>query len=169
MKIFFEKHVASWLDRFDIFDEYGKKIYHVIGKADNRKLKIYDAYAHNKYVASLRECGAPQREREESPTVVEIKHGKRFVSTLKRAMKRVRSFFDLNFLNWHAEGDFGEGNYRILDANDRVIASVGDGQDEGDEEMRCIDALPEFVLHAVTFTLAIDEIASEEPGSETQE
>ena len=149
MRLFFEDRVMTWLDSFDIFDELGRKLFRVSGTREGtRKLKVYDAFAHNKQVASLKSS-------ENNSEAVEIKHGKRFVSTVRRALRRMKTFFDLGFLNWYAAGDFGKGSFRIFDANDRVIASVSE-EFVHREEMRCIDTLPEFALHALAFTLAID-------------
>lgn len=162
MRLFFEDRVMTWLDSFDIFDELGRKLFRVSGTGEGtRKLKVYDAFAHNKQVASLKSS-------ENDSEAVEIKHGTRFVSTVRRAFRRMKGFFDLGFLNWYATGDFDKGSFRILDANDRVIASVSE-EFVHREEMRCIDTLPEFVLHTLAFTLAIDvqETESEEEGAQT--
>ncbi len=149
MRLFFEDRVMTWLDSFDIFDELGRKLFRVSGASTGpRKLKVYDAFAHNKTVVSLKES-------EQAPSV-DIKHGKRFVSTVRRAFMRMKSsLFDLGFLNWYASGNFGDGCFRIFDANDRVIASVTE-ECVHREEVRCIDTLPEYALHALAFTLAID-------------
>lgn len=160
MRLFFEDRVMTWLDSFDIFDELGRKLFRVSGTREGtRKLKVYDAFAHNKQVASL-------KANEEEDPAVDIKHGTRFVSTVRRAFRRMKGFFDLGFLNWYAAGDFDKGSFRIFDANDRVIASVSE-EFVHREEMRCIDTLPEFALHALAFTLAIDvqETPPEEPAA----
>ena len=149
MKMLFEDRIVSWVDSFDVFDEIGRKLFRVEGQKGREKgqIKIYNCYLHNKSVATLRES-------EDAPSV-EIKHGTRFVSTVRRVFTKLRSFFDLGFLDWHAEGDFDHGSFSIYDANDRAIASVGETLFRH-EYVRVIDSLPEFLLHSLTFTLAID-------------
>lgn len=149
MKMLFEDRIVSWVDSFDVFDEIGRKLFRVEGQKGREKgqIKIYNCYLHNKSVATLKES-------EDAPSV-EIKHGTRFVSTVRRVFTKLRSFFDLGFLDWHAEGDFDHGSFSIYDANDRAVASVGETLFRH-EYVRVIDSLPEFLLHSLTFTLAVD-------------
>ncbi len=153
MKLLFVDKIITWLDSFDVLDELGRKIFHVEAKEDGRRLKVYDSYLHNKSVATIKEAleGFP---------AVEIKHGTRYVSTVSRAPMKYRELFDLGFLNWCAAGDFGKGNYAILDANDRTVATVTETY-LNHETMRCLDTYPEYVLHSLTFMLAIEVQVSE--------
>ncbi len=154
MKMMFEDKIVSWMDSFDIFDEIGRKLFRVEAKEDGRRLKVYDPSQHNKSVATLKES------LDVSSPSVEIKHSTRYVSAVKQACMKFKKLFDLGFLNWCAVGDFDHGNYRILDGNDRTIASVGETF-YNHESMRVIDTLPEYLLHSLTFTLAIDVQLSE--------
>ena len=148
MKLLFEDKITSWLDCFDIFDEIGRKLFRVEAKPDGHRLKVYDLYQRNKSLATVWED-------EKDPFAVEIKHGTRYVSTVKRAYRKFRSIFELGFLNWRAAGDFGEGTFRIFDGNNRTIASVCKDY-YNHKTMRVVDTLPEYFLYSLTFTLAID-------------
>ena len=160
MKLFFEDRIMSWCDSFDIFDEIGRKLFRVNADPHGRKkLKIYDVYQRNKSVATIKEC-------DEKVSGVEIKHGTRFVSVVRRFVSRLFRFFDLGFMGWCARGSFDDGNFLILDANDRTVAKISEGSNVDHCLMRCIDTLPEFTLHSLTFTLAIDVQVSESQCSD---
>ncbi len=149
MKMYFENKIMTWLDSFDVFDEIGRKLFRVKANAQGRKrLKVYDLGLRGKSVATIKKC-------EENYPGVEIKHGTKFVSVVNRFLSNVQRFFDLGFLGWCARGDFEHGNFSLFDANDRTIASVR-VEEKLNRVMRCIESLPEFYLHSLTFALAID-------------
>ncbi len=148
MKLLFEDRRIAWNDSFDVFDEIGRKMYRIEAREDGvrKKMKIYASYLHHKSVATLKES------LDEAPAV-EIKHGTRFVSVVRYL--KVRRFFDLGFIGWYAAGNFEQGNFFLYDANDRAVASIGRTfTQEG--VFRTIDTLPEYTLHSLTFTLAVD-------------
>ncbi len=146
----FEDKIVCWNDSFDVFDELGRKLFHVEGSLDGGtpRLRIYDPYRHNRNVATVRESPA-------EPGAVEIKHGTRFVALVRKVRRKLRTIFDLGFLNWCAAGDFLGGVFSVFDANGRTVASVGEIF-VSHEPMRVIDTLPEYTLHSLTFTLAVD-------------
>ena len=144
MKMLFEDSEAMWAHPFDIYDEIGRRLFHVAPFSDetHSKLKIYDTYRRGKSIAVLR-CGEDG---------VEIKHGTRYVATVRLSSVR-KGALDLDFLNWCAVGNLAGGAFRIYDANGRIVASVT-RTPSGGGAVRCVDSLPEFHLHALTFTLA---------------
>ncbi len=149
MKLMFMDKIASWTDSFDVLDEIGRKLYRVCSKPDGTRprLKVYASYLHNKSAATLSES------LNEAPAV-EIKHGTRFVSVVRNMRPGI---FDLGFMGWYAAGELEKGNFVIYDGYDprgRVVATV-DMVRPGAVTMRMIDTLPEYTLHALTFTLAV--------------
>lgn len=159
MKMYFEKRIVSWDDSFDVFDEIGRKLFRVRASAQGKKkLKIYDVGLHGKSVATIKKCDEYHG--------VEIKHGTMLVSVVNKFLSRLFRFFDLGFMGWCARGNFSAGVFSIFDANDRPVASVHEERAFG-TAMRCIDALPDFYLHSLTFTLAVDVLFSEESAAET--
>lgn len=155
MKMYFADRIMTWVDAFDVFDEIGRKLFNVKPTQDRRKLKIYDLSLHGKSVATIKRC-------EDIYHGAEIKHGARFVSVVEKFTNRRFRFFDLGFLGWSARGNFDDGTFGIFDANDRTVSTVGRESAPGHPAMRCIDTLPEFYLHSLTFALAIDVQVSEE-------
>ena len=155
MKLFLNQRITSWLECVDVFDEIGRKVYSIKGeKSWGRKLKIYDAMGRGAQIATLSQTIA------DFPNV-DIKHETRFVGTARK----LKSIYDFGFLDWYAAGDFSAGSFRIFDGNDRVIANVGTEYRKR-EEVHVIDVLPDFVLHALTFALAIDlNLFAEAPRS----
>ena len=147
MKLLFGITAPSWYDSFDVSDEIGNRLFRIEAKKEGagKRLKVYAAYLHNKSVATLKES------RDEAPAV-EIKHGTRFVSVVRRL--RARGFFDLGFIDWYAAGDFEKGAFRLYDANDRMIADVAT-MSAVQGKICVVDTLPEYTLHALTFTLAV--------------
>lgn len=148
MKLFFDDKLVSWSDSFDIFDEIGRKLFRVEAKQGAHRLTVYATSARRKNVATIRESSSNNH-------AVTVRHGSRFVAAVRRAASRMKQFFDLGFLGWFAQGDFADGSFSILDANARIVANVNHSFFLA-RDMRCIDSRPEFYLHSLTFTLAID-------------
>lgn len=154
MKMYFENKIITWFDSFDVFDEIGRRLFRVKANSQGKKrLKVYDLGLRGKSVATIKKC-------DDNYPGVEIKHGSSFVSVVNKFLSNVYRLFDLGFLGWCARGDFEHGNFSLFDANNRTIASVY-AERSFNSAMRCIDALPEFYLHSLTFALAIDVLVSD--------
>lgn len=158
MKLFFEERAFSWFDNYEILDEEGRKAYMVKGDSKwGHVLKVYDSFLHGTQVATLKQS--------RTSSAVEVKHKLRFVGLVKKIAARMRSVFELGFLGWRAKGNFEEKDYVIFDANDRPVATIERGTLQK-KKMRCIDTLPEFALHSLTFTFAIDAQSALEAQAE---
>lgn len=117
MKLLFKQRFFSWLDNYDIYDENGNTVYVVEGQlALGHCLKIYDR--HDQEVGMLREkllTFLPK---------FEMYLGQQYMGCISREFTLFRPRYNIDCNGWQVEGDFLEWDYRILDSNGALIATI---------------------------------------------
>ena len=149
MKMLFKQRFFSWLDSYDIFDEWGNTLFTVRGQlAWGHCLKIFDTFE--------RERGTV-RERVFSwlPTF-ELYEGERLIGSLKKEFSFFRPRYDMDFNGWHIEGDFMEWDYRILDASGNIIAVISKELFKWTDTYSIEVSDDGNALYALMFVLAVD-------------
>lgn len=117
MKLMFKQRLFSWLDSYDIYDEYGNTVYTASGKlAWGHKLEIYD---HNdNYMATLKEnlisflpC-------------FDIQMNGQTIGTIRKEFTFFTPSFSVNCKGWSVEGSFLEWDFRILSSTGKMVALI---------------------------------------------
>lgn len=117
MKLIFKQRFFSWLDSYDIFDEYGNTLYTVKGEmALGHHLNIYDASEN--IVGCIKEkllSWLPK---------FEMYLEGRYAGCIKKEFSLFKPKFTIDYNGWRVEGDLFEWDYSILNAEGRIIATV---------------------------------------------
>ncbi|MBO4951168.1 MAG: LURP-one-related family protein [Clostridia bacterium] len=117
MKLLFKQRFFSWLDSYDIFDEYGQTVYTVKGQLSwTHKLKIFDA--------NDMEVGTVEQAFLTWLPKFEIYIGGRYVGCIKKEFTFFKPRFSIDFNGWSVKGDFFEWDYEIYDGNGFLMAVV---------------------------------------------
>ena len=150
MKLRFKQRFFSWLDSYDIYDEYGNVVYMVKGQLSlGHCLNIYDA--NNHHVATLKEQLFTFFVKKFNIYV----QGEYIGNIEKEFTFFVPSFY-FPYKNWRIEGELFEWDYEIKDQNQRLVATASK------ELFRFTDAYvidvfkEEDALYALMVVLAID-------------
>ena len=117
MKLLFKQRFFSWLDSYDIFDEYGQTVYTVKGQLSwTHKLKIFDA--NDMEVGTVEQAFLTWLPR------FEIYIGGRYVGCIKKEFTFFKPKFSIDCNGWSVKGDFFEWDYEIYDGNGALMAVV---------------------------------------------
>ena len=149
MKMLFRQRFFSWLDSYDIFDEYGNVIYTVSGKLSlSHRFVISDA--NGEEIAEVRQKIVTFLPK------FEFSIGGDSYGYLKRKFTWPNPLYEMECTGWMAEGNFLEWNYSIVDSAGSPIASI-------DKELLhmtdhyAIDVYdPQNALLCLMFVLSID-------------
>ena len=117
MKLLFRQRFFSWLDSYDIFNEYGNTLYTVKGEiALGHLLNIYDADNHKiGYIQEKMFSWLPK---------FEMYMNGSYSGCIKKEFSLFRPRFTIDFNGWRVEGDLFEWDYTIINAEGRNIATV---------------------------------------------
>lgn len=108
MRLIFKQRIFSWLDSYDIFDEYGNVVYTVEGKISfGRRLHINDAAGN--HIATLK-----RRVIALLPTF-EMYLGEKYVGAIRKELTLLRPAFYIDCNGWQIDGNFFEWDYEIKD------------------------------------------------------
>lgn len=116
MKLLFKQRLFSWLDSYDIYDEYGQTVYTVKGKLGlGHKLEISDS--NGRCVANLNErllTFLPK---------FEIYINGSYIGEIVKKLTFFKPSFSIDCKGWSVSGDFFEWNYKIMCGNN-VVATI---------------------------------------------
>jgi len=117
MKLLFKQRFFSWLDSYDIFDEFGETLYTVKGQlAWGHCLKIFDrAGGELGCVKQVVLTWLPR---------FELYLGQQYLGSIKKEFSFLKPRYNIDFKGWHVEGDWLEWDYRIYDIQGHLVATV---------------------------------------------
>lgn len=149
MQLLFKQRIFSWLDSYDIYDEYGSVVFSVKGQiAFGKCLNVYDNRGN--LIGTLK-----QRIFAFLPSF-EIYIGSRLEGRISKEFTFFKPKFDIDFNGWHIEGNFFEWDYTVFDTVGQRVAIVSK------QLMNLTDTYsievfdPEDALCALMLVLAID-------------
>ena len=149
MRLLFKQRLFSWFDSYDIYDEDGNTVYTVKGQLSwGHCMKIFDAHGN--------EIGMIQERVLTLLPKFEIYLGGNYVGGIRKEISFFKPVFDIDYSGWHAEGDFFEWDYNILNSSGGCVARVSK------ELLNWTDTYvidvnnPQDALGALLLVLAID-------------
>lgn len=117
MKLLFKQRFFSWLCSYDIFDEQGNTIYTVEGQiAWGHCLKIYDS--------NRREVGLVKEKVLTWLPKFEIYIGGEYKGCISKEFTFFKPRFNIDYFDWHVDGDFFEWDYDIVHSMGQHIAKI---------------------------------------------
>lgn len=117
MKLLFKQRFFSLLDNFDIYDEYGKRVYVVEGQLSlTHCLKIYDEKDRN--------VGTVKQKLLTFLPKFDLYLGDQCVGSIHKELTLFHPRYYIDHNGWSIEGDWLEWDYRILGADGSVIAKI---------------------------------------------
>lgn len=119
MKLLFKQRMFSWADSYDIYGENGEVLYEVKGRFSfgiGHFLNIFDANGNEK--------GSVEERIFSFLPKYDIYFGERYIGCIKKEFSLFSPRFTIDYNGWNVEGDFFEWDYRIVDDNGNLIATV---------------------------------------------
>lgn len=117
MKLLFKQRLFSWLDSYDIYNEFGETVYTVKGQLSwGHCLKIFDV--------SGREVGTVKERVLTLLPKFEIYLGSQYFGCIKKEFTFFKPKFNIDFNGWDIDGDFFEWDYTITGPGGEHIAAV---------------------------------------------
>lgn len=149
MKLLFKQRFFSWFDSYDIYDESGATLFTVEGQLSwGHTLHINDA--KGEHIATLK-----QRMLTFLPKF-DLYIGEDLVGTITKDFTFFAPAFDVDFNNWHVEGQFLEWDYDILNKFGDRVASISKELWNWTDTYVIDVADPDDALYALMVVLAID-------------
>ena len=149
MRLLFRQRMFSWLDSYDIYDEFGNPVYRVEGRLSwGHKLEIYDA--EGSHLATLREkvlTFLPRFEIE----IMGVSFG-----SLRKEFTFLHPCFTLDFNGWRIEGNFMEWDYAITAPDGKPVAAISKELLHWTDTYVIDVTCDEYALPALLVVLAID-------------
>lgn len=117
MKLLFRQKFFSWFDSYDVYDEYRNTVFTVKGQL---------AWGHCQKImnAGGEELGMVKEKVLTFLPKFEIYRGNQYLGRISKEFTLFRPKFDIDFNGWHMEGNIFGWDYRILDRNGSLIATV---------------------------------------------
>ena len=149
MKLLFKQRFFSWLDSYDIYDEYENTVYEVKGQlAWGHCLKIFDSLGRE--LGMVKECVLTFLPK------FEVYEGSQMIGSISKELTFLKPRYNIDFNGWHIEGDWTEWNYSIMDGAGRTVAVVSKELFHMTDTYVLNIANPKDALHVLMFTLAVD-------------
>lgn len=149
MKLLFKQRFFSWLDSYDIYDEYENTVYVVKGQLSwGHCLKIFDSRD--------RELGMVKERVFTFLPKFEVYEGEQMIGSISKELTFLKPRYDIDFNGWHIEGDWTEWNYSITDGAGRTLAVISKELFHMTDTYVLDIVNPGDALHVLMFTLAID-------------
>jgi len=149
MKLIFKQRFFSWFDSYDIYYEDGSVAYKVKGQLSWGKcLNVYDA--SDEYIGTVK-----QRLLTFLPKY-EIYLGDQYAGVIRKEFSFFKPSFDIDYLGWHADGNFFEWDYSIIDSYGMTVATVSKEIWKFSDTYTIDVRNPDFALNALMLVIAID-------------
>lgn len=117
MKLIFKQRLFSWLDSYDIYDEYGNVVYSVEGKLSwGHNLHILNQY--HDHIGTVKEVVLTFLPR------FELYQYDQCIGTITKEFTFFKPSFHIDFNGWQVKGDFMGWDYSIIDHQGRNIATI---------------------------------------------
>lgn len=149
MKLLFKQRFFSWFDSYDIYNEAGYPVYTVKGQLSwGHCLKIFDANGM--------EVGIVKERIFTFMPKFEIYLGNQYMGCISKEFAFFKPKYNIDCNGWHAEGDFFEWDYSIINPVGQQVATVSK-QLLNWTDTYVIDVYnPQDALCALMLVLAID-------------
>lgn len=149
MKMLFKQRFFSWLDSYDIYDEFGQTLYTVKGQLSwGHCLKIFDA--QNREIGMVKERVLTWLPK------FEMYLGNCCIGSIHKEFTLFHPRFHIDCNGWQVDGDFFEWDYTIRDASDQCVAEVSKQLWQWTDSYVIDVANPADALCALMLVLAID-------------
>ncbi len=149
MKLLFKQRMFSWFDSYDIYDEAGRTVYTVKGELSwGHLLRIYDAYG--------REVGYIKQEIWTFLPKFYMYVGNECVGSISKELSLFTPRYNIDYKNWHVEGDWAEWEYEITNGSGARVASVSKEIWKLTDTYTIDVCYSEDALYALMLVLAID-------------
>ena len=149
MKLLFKQRFFSWFDSYDIYGESGETVYTVKGQLSwGHCLKIFDSYGN--------ETGTVKERILTFLPKFEIYLGDNYIGCISKELTLFKPKFNIDFNGWHIEGDFFEWDYRIINRDGILIATVSKELFNWTDTYTIDVINPQDALCALMLVLAID-------------
>ncbi|MBQ1281969.1 MAG: LURP-one-related family protein [Oscillospiraceae bacterium] len=117
MRMLFKQKLFSWLDSYDIYNEFGEVLYSVKGKLGwGHILHIHDR--SGAHIATLKERVLSFLPR------FEIYIGEQYMGCIRKEFTLLRPKFTLECSDWEIDGSIFELDYSILSQREGEIARI---------------------------------------------
>ena len=149
MKLLFKQRFFSWLDSYDIYDEYGNTVYVVKGELSwGHCLKIFDAGGG--------ELGMVKERVLTFLPKFEVYEGAQMIGSICKELTFLKPRYNIDFNGWHIEGEWTEWNYSITDGSGRAVAVISKELFHMTDTYVLDIVNPRDALYVLMFALAID-------------
>lgn len=117
MKLLFKQRLFSWLDSYDIYNEYGETAFTVEGKlAWGHKLEVLDP--------SGRHLGTVKEEVLTFLPRFALYLGEEYIGQIKKELTFFKPRFTLDCRNWQVSGDWLEWDYQVTDGQGHTVMTA---------------------------------------------
>ena len=117
MKYYFKQRFFSWLDSYDIYNEYNETVFTVEGVFSlGHCLQVYD---HNK-----EHIGTIKEELFRLLPHFQIFYKDEYVGEIVNEFSFFKPSFTMDFIGWHVDGEWMEWDYTIKDEYGNLIATI---------------------------------------------
>ena len=117
MRLMFKQRFFSWLDSYDIYDEWGNTVFTVIGRMSfGKRLEVHDA--SGRYLGMLKQKVFSWR-----PTF-EIYMGDYRIGSISKEFTWFKPKFYIDCNGWSVEGNFWQWDYSIRNASGGLVAMI---------------------------------------------
>lgn len=117
MKLLFKQRLFSWLDSYDIYNEYGETAFTVEGKlAWGHKLEVLDP--------SGRHLGTVKEEVLTFLPRFALYLGEEYIGQIKKELTFFKPSFTLDCRDWQVSGDWLEWDYQVTDGQGHTVMTA---------------------------------------------
>ena len=117
MKLLFKQRLFSWLDSYDIYNEYGETAFTVEGKlAWGHKLEVLDP--------SGRHLGTVKEEVLTFLPRFALYLGEEYIGQIKKEFTFFKPSFTLDCRDWQVSGDWLEWDYQVTDGQGHTVMTA---------------------------------------------
>lgn len=117
MKLLFKQRLFSWLDSYDIYNEYGETAFTVEGKlAWGHKLEVLDP--------SGRHLGTVKEEVLTFLPRFALYLGEEYIGQIKKELTFFKPRFTLDCRDWQVSGDWLEWDYQVTDGQGHTVMNA---------------------------------------------
>ncbi len=117
MKLLFKQRFFSWLDSYDIYNEYGETVFTVEGRLDwGHRLEVFDA--NGRHLGTVKEEVLTFLPR------FALYIGQTYIGEIKKEFTFFKPSFTLNCNDWQVDGDWLEWDYQVTDGSGRTVMTA---------------------------------------------
>ena len=117
MKLLFKQRLFSWLDSYDIYNEYGETAFTVEGKlAWGHKLEVLNP--------SGRHLGTVKEEVLTFLPRFALYLGEEYIGQIKKELTFFKPRFTLDCRDWQVSGDWLEWDYQVTDGQGHTVMTA---------------------------------------------